>query len=72
MKGIDLLDCTLRDGGHVIGSRFGEKVIVDIISKLIQSRVDVIELGFLKEAMSEEGITVDKIQRSRPVSWKTE
>lgn len=48
MNGVNLLDCTLRDGGHVIGSRFGRKMIVDIIDKLIQSRVDIIELGFLK------------------------
>lgn len=45
---IKLLDCTLRDGGHVIDSRFGENVIRGIIDNLIASNIEIIELGFLK------------------------
>lgn len=32
-SGIELLDCTLRDGGHVTGSFFGKEVIYDIVKK---------------------------------------
>ena len=46
--GIELLDCTLRDGGHVTGSFFGKEVIYDIVKKMMQSRIDIIEVGFLK------------------------
>lgn len=46
---IKLLDCTLRDGGHDIDSRFGRKVICNLIEKLTLSNVDIIEIGFLKK-----------------------
>lgn len=45
---IKLLDCTLRDGGHDIDSRFGRLVICNLIEKLSLSKVDIIEIGFLK------------------------
>lgn len=44
---IELLDCTLRDGGHVVGGQFGKKVIEGIASSLIESGVDILEMGFL-------------------------
>lgn len=34
MKEIQLLDCTLRDGGHLNEGKFGESVIKYIIQKL--------------------------------------
>lgn len=46
---IELLDCTLRDGGHITGSYFGKEVIYDIAQKMIQSRIDILEAGFLKD-----------------------
>lgn len=46
---IRLLDCTLRDGGHQNKSCFGEQVMRDIIFGLEKSRVDYVELGFLRE-----------------------
>ncbi len=49
MNGIDLLDCTLRDGGHLTKSFFGKDVIRDIVSKLVASRIDIVELGFLRD-----------------------
>lgn len=44
---IKILDCTLRDGGHVNNFDFGENNIKKIILGLINSDVDIIELGFL-------------------------
>ncbi len=49
MKNIQLLDCTLRDGGHINNSEFGEDVIKAIIRNLMQSRIDIIEAGFLQD-----------------------
>lgn len=52
---IRLLDCTLRDGGHVNGWHFGEKAIKGIINRLSAARTDIIELGLLKDkAQSKE------------------
>ena len=46
---IELLDCTLRDGGHITGSYFGKEVIYDIAQKMIQSKIDILEAGILKD-----------------------
>ena len=46
-KKIKLLDCTLRDGCHINGGKFGENVIKNVIEKLVESNVDIIEVGFL-------------------------
>jgi len=45
---IQLLDCTLRDGGYVNNFTFGKENISNIINKLSLSGADIIELGFLK------------------------
>lgn len=49
MKELKLLDCTLRDGGFVNDWRFGHDNIVNIFERLVSSRVDAIEIGFLDE-----------------------
>lgn len=46
-KHIRLLDCTLRDGGHIVNGEFGELVIKNTIKRLVESKVDIIEVGFL-------------------------
>lgn len=48
MGRIQLLDCTLRDGGYINDWRFGESAIKDITDKMVQSGVDIVEIGFLK------------------------
>jgi len=47
-KNIEILDCTLRDGGHVNDARFGHENILLIEKALVESNVDIIELGFLR------------------------
>lgn len=47
MRKIKLLDCTLRDGGYVNDWDFGYSVINIISNKMIQSGVEVVELGYL-------------------------
>lgn len=46
-KRIRLLDCTLRDGGHIVQGRFGENTIKNTIERLVKAKVDIIEAGFL-------------------------
>lgn len=52
MRNISLLDCTLRDGGYVNDWKFGKANIAQIVRKVIQSGVDIIELGYLSEKNS--------------------
>ena len=47
MAQVSILDCTLRDGGHVVKGKFGKNVIKAIISNLVKAKVDIIEIGFL-------------------------
>ena len=54
-KYIKLLDCTLRDGAYITNSDFGEAAIRGIIKKMQEARVDVIEVGWLKNAPHKEG-----------------
>lgn len=49
MSDIKLLDCTLRDGGYINDWDFGEYTIREVMSKLIESGVDYIEVGFLRD-----------------------
>ncbi|MBO6133123.1 MAG: aldolase catalytic domain-containing protein [Lachnospiraceae bacterium] len=49
MSEIQLLDCTLRDGGYVNDWEFGHDNLVRIYERLLDSGVDIIELGFLDD-----------------------
>ncbi len=48
MNNNKLLDCTLRDGGYINDWNFGFHTIRDIIKKLVNSQVDYVEVGFLR------------------------
>lgn len=58
MGNIKLLDCTLRDGGYINDWRFGEEEIPEMIEKLEQTKVDILELGFLKNEPYQKDRTV--------------
>ena len=47
MNNINVLDCTLRDGGYVNSWEFDNKTTKNIISGLSDSNIDIIECGFL-------------------------
>lgn len=49
MQNIKLLDCTLRDGGYVNDWKFGQRNLISIFERLVDSDVDVIEIGFLDD-----------------------
>lgn len=44
---IQILDCTLRDGGYINNWKFGKKTIISILDKLETANIDIIECGFL-------------------------
>lgn len=46
---IQLLDCTLRDGGYTNDWEFGHNNIINMIDRLEQAGTDIIEIGFLDE-----------------------
>lgn len=49
MHDIQLLDCTLRDGGYLNDWKFGKRNLISIFERLADSGVDIIEIGFLDE-----------------------
>lgn len=49
MNGIKLLDCTLRDGGYVNDWKFGHDNLMSVFECLVDSNVDIIEVGFLDD-----------------------
>ena len=49
MRKIQLLDCTLRDGGYVNDWEFGHNYLINIYERLLESETDIIELGFLDD-----------------------
>ncbi len=53
-KNINILDCTLRDGGHVNNAKFGKDTIKGIIKYLNEAGTNIIELGFLKNGNFDE------------------
>ncbi|MCH4191447.1 MAG: aldolase catalytic domain-containing protein [Butyrivibrio sp.] len=49
MKNVRILDCTLRDGGRIINCEFSDKEIRDITSRLSNAKIDIIEVGFIRD-----------------------
>lgn len=50
MKNVKILDCTLRDGGRIINCAFPNSQIKDIAYRLADANIDIIEVGFLRDA----------------------
>ncbi len=49
MSNISLLDCTLRDGGYINNWEFGSHEMKKIVKHLVESKVEIIEVGFLTD-----------------------
>lgn len=49
MSRIQLLDCTLRDGGYVNDWKFGHDNLISILERTVTSGTDIIEIGFLDD-----------------------
>ena len=48
MNRLNILDCTLRDGGYINEFHFGEQAMKNVIEKLSKAAIDIIECGFMK------------------------
>lgn len=57
MKKINILDCTLRDGGYITKWYFENETIKDIIQSLQEANMDFIEVGYLNNAAGEDNST---------------
>lgn len=55
MKYINILDCTLRDGGRIVDCNFSNYSIREIGSKLGKAKIDIIELGFIRNGKEYNG-----------------
>lgn len=55
---IQLLDCTLRDGGYVNDWMFGRRTIRSILDKLERAHIDIIECGFLTGMVQEKNASL--------------
>lgn len=51
MSKINLLDCTLRDGGYINNWEFGKQAIIDITDKMSSTGCEIVEIGFLKNEL---------------------
>lgn len=51
---INILDCTLRDGGYINDWNFTNKQISKVLDSLSSSNIDVIEFGYLDNKKSKE------------------
>ena len=49
MKNVRVLDCTLRDGGRIIDCAFSDQETKEISEKLANAKIDIIEVGFLRD-----------------------
>lgn len=72
MGKINLLDCTLRDGGYINNWDFGYQTIRSIIGKLVETEVDYIEVGFLRNCeYSKDKTLYNNIAELRPILPKS-
>lgn len=65
MENINILDCTLRDGGYINDWNFKRQNIKKIINNLFKSRIEIVECGFLnnKREYSEDRSVFDTVDR---------
>jgi len=74
MDKFNLLDCTLRDGGYINKWEFDDVVISEIISKLVDSGMDFVEVGYLNSSVNKRHTTqfnnIDKIEKYLPKDRK--
>ncbi|MBR5304108.1 MAG: aldolase catalytic domain-containing protein [Candidatus Gastranaerophilales bacterium] len=64
---IEVLDCTLRDGGYVNNWKFGYQNIQYIINSLVTAKIDYIECGFLKDIVFDSDYSIFDDFKNVPV-----
>lgn len=58
MGQINLLDCTLRDGGYINKWHFGERAIRDITKKMALAGIEYFEIGFIRGCAYDRGYSL--------------
>lgn len=67
MTNLQILDCTLRDGGYVNDFAFGKRAILKIIHQLTSAGIDVVECGFLEDGEYDDNSSVfNKVEQITP------
>ena len=56
MSKIQVLDCTLRDGGYCNNCRFGFDNEKKIVHGLVEANINIIECGFLMNTVEYDGL----------------
>lgn len=49
-KAIEILDCTLRDGGYINGWSFADTTSREIIASLVEAGIELVECGYLSDS----------------------
>ncbi len=49
VNNIELLDCTLRDGGYLNNWEFKDSTIIETINNLVRSNIEIIECGYITQ-----------------------
>lgn len=62
---IQILDCTLRDGGYLVGKNYPPSFIQNVMRALIKAKIDYIEVGFLQNAKKEENVIYHNAQEAK-------
>ena len=70
MSTFKILDCTLRDGGYINNWNFGYTTIKNMLKRLSNARIDIIECGFLEDGQYDKNKSlftdVDQIAQLLP------
>ena len=70
MSKVNILDCTLRDGGYINNWKFGKHTIDGVVKNLSDSNMDIIEIGFLtdKEHTQDDSLftTTEELNKLEP------
>lgn len=64
---IEILDCTLRDGGYINNWNFSNSDITGITKYLNLGKVDKIELGYLTEKVEENGTMFNSFDKIKSI-----
>lgn len=74
MNKIEILDCTLRDGGYINDFAFTERGIKKIINQLTIAGIDIVECGFLEDGNTDKDCSlytnVERIKELLPTDHR--
>lgn len=54
--GIQITDCTIRDGGYLLNKKSDEAFVKGVIAGLVDAGIDFVETGFLQDKVNGETI----------------